>query len=181
VGRPGWAETGPLGFSGLEPGKPRIAAIEGYCVGGGVELACWCDLRIAGSGASFGALNRRFGVPWVDGGTQRLPRIVGLGNALYLLESGELIDAERALAMGLVQEVVPAGGVMERAIQLAERIAGYPQASLVADRENAVGALGMELQEGLRREAERGSVIASDPEMTRGVRRFLVERKRPGG
>jgi enoyl-CoA hydratase len=181
VGRPRWAETGPLGFSGLEPGKPRIAAIEGYCVGGGVELACWCDLRIAGREALFGALNRRFGVPWVDGGTQRLPRIVGLGNALYLLESGELVDAERALAMGLVQEVVPAGGALDRAVELAERIAAYPQASLLADRANVLDAIGRDLDRGLRGEAERGLPTAADPAMAEEVRRFLSRRKRPGG
>jgi enoyl-CoA hydratase len=181
TGRPGWAETGPLGFSGLEPGKPRIAAIEGYCVGGGVELACWCDFRIAGRGAVFGALNRGVGFPWVDGGTQRLPRIVGLGNALYILETGELVEAERALAMGLVQEVVAAGTALERALELGARMASYPAASLLADRANAIDAFGLPLDEGLAREAERGGSAAYDPGMEEGVRRFLSRRKRPGG
>jgi enoyl-CoA hydratase len=96
--RPEAARTGPLGFSGLEPGKPRIAAVERFCVGGGIELACWCDLRIAGEGAEFGALNRQVGVPWVDGGTQRMTRVVGQGNALYLIETGERIGgADRVL------------------------------------------------------------------------------------
>lgn len=177
----GWEDTGPLGFSGLEPGKPRIAAIEGYCVGGGIELACWCDIRIAGEGARFGALNRGVGVPWVDGGTQRLPRIVGLGNALYLIESAEPVDASQALRMGLVQEVVPAGAATERALELGARIASYPAAGLLADRENTIDALGSPLEDGLARERRRGISAAADPETDEGVRRFLSRRERPGG
>jgi enoyl-CoA hydratase len=134
-----------------------------------------------GARGLFGALNRRFGVPWVDGGTQRLPRIVGLGNALYLLETGDLVDAERALAMGLVQEVVPAGGALDRAVELAERIATYPQASLLADRANVLDAIGRDLDLGLRGDAERGLPRAADPAMAGGVHRFLSRRKRPGG
>jgi enoyl-CoA hydratase len=165
--------TAPLGFSGLEPGKPRIAAVEGYCVGGGIELACWCDFRVAGEGAVFGALNRRVGVPWVDGGTQRLPRIVGQGNALYLLESGERIDARRAHEMGLVQEVTARGRALARAVELAERIAGYPQRSLLSDRRSALEAWGRSLDEGRALEAELGSEAAGDPEMIDGARGFL--------
>jgi enoyl-CoA hydratase len=149
VHRPAAGRTGPLGFSGLEPGKPRIAAIEGYCVGGGVELACWCDFRVAAVGAQFGALNRRVGVPWVDGGTQRMTRILGQGSALYLLETGERVDAERAHQMGLVQEVVPAGRALDRALELAERIAAYPQGSLLADRTAVLGTWGRSLEDGL--------------------------------
>ena len=107
--RPGAMKNAPLGFSNLEPGKPRLAAVEGYCIGGGIELACWCDFAVAGEGAVFGALNRRSGVPWVDGGTQRMTRRIGIGNSLYLMETGERIDARRALEMGLVQEVVAGG------------------------------------------------------------------------
>ena len=166
------AATAPLGFSGSEPGKPTIAAVEGYCVGGGVELACWCDIRIAGQGAVFAALNRRVGVPWVDGGTQRLPRIVGLGNALHLIETGERIDAARARSMGLVQEVVRRGGALERAVELAGRIAAYPQASLLADRASTMGGWGRSLREGLALEAEIGGRAAADTEMTRGARGF---------
>src|SRR5581483_2556427 len=97
-------------------------------------LACWCDIRIASANAEFGALNRSWGVPFIDGGTQRFPRIVGQGNALYLIETGVRIDAARALAMGLVQEVVSEGGALDRALELADRIAGYPQMSLRSDR-----------------------------------------------
>src|SRR3990172_797791 len=108
--RPGARESGPMGFSRLtDVNKPTIAAVNGYCTAGGLELACSCDFRIAARNAQFGILNRRWGVPLLDGGTQRLPRIVGLGHALYLIQTGMLIDADQALRMGLVQEVVPEG------------------------------------------------------------------------
>jgi enoyl-CoA hydratase len=171
------ARTGPLGFSGLEPGKPRIAAIEGHCIGGGIELACWCDVRIAGRGAWFGALNRRVGVPWVDGGTQRLPRIIGQANALYLIETGERIDGRRAHEMGLVQEVVPRGAALPRALELAERIAAYPQRSLLADRRAVLEGWGRSLAEGLAMEGEGGRAAAADPEMAEGVRTFIDREK----
>jgi cytochrome P450 len=102
--------AGPMGFAHLDPGKPTIAAVNGYCFAGGMELACWCDFRIASANAEFGALNRRWGVPFIDGGTQRFPRIMGQGNALWMVETGVRIDAARALSIGLVQEVVPARG-----------------------------------------------------------------------
>lgn len=179
--RPGASRTGWLGFSWLDPGKPTIAAIEGYCIGGGIELAAWCDIRIAGAGAVFGALNRRVGVPWVDGGTQRLTRSIGVGNALYLMESGERIDAERALAMGLVQEVEEEGRALDRALQLAERIAAYPQKSLLADRRAALATFGLPLEEGLAVEAKDGGEAARDPELAEAVARFLRREVREGG
>ena len=175
--RPGALRNAPLGFSNLEPRKPRIAAVEGYCIGGGIELACWCDFTIAGDGAIFAALNRRSGVPWVDGGTQRLIRRVGVGDALYLMETGERIDAARALQMGLVQEVVPHGTALTRAVELAERIADYPQKSLLADREAALASMGLSLEEGLALEAKLGHPTASEEEFTEGVRRFSADRR----
>jgi enoyl-CoA hydratase len=183
MNRPNARRNGPLGFTNLEPGKPRIAAVEGWCIAGGMELACWCDFAVAGEGVAFGALNRRWGVPWVDGGTQRMTRRIGVGNALYVMESGERIDARRALAMGLVQEVAPAGTAVNRSVQLAQRIASYPQKSLLADRRSSLAAFGLPLREGLAMEAETGAVMGSDPELVEGVRRF-VERpreKREGG
>ena len=126
--REGARESGPMGISRItDIGKPAIAAIEGYCTAGGLELACWCDFRIAGASAQLGVLNRRWGVPLVDGGTQRLPRIVGLGNALYLIETGALLDAQQARAIGLVQEVVPRGHALERALHIARTMSSYPQ------------------------------------------------------
>jgi enoyl-CoA hydratase len=170
--------AGPIGFAKLDPGKPTIAAVNGYCFAGGMELACWCDFRIASANAEFGALNRRWGVPFVDGGTQRFPRIMGQGNALYLIETGARIDAERAMAFGLVQEVVPAGAALDRALELAERIAGYPQASLRTDRAATLATWGLSLESGLYMEAGLCRPTASDPEMLEGLRNF-VSGKRP--
>jgi len=120
--------AGPMGFARLDPGKPTLAAIEGYCFAGGMELAAWCDVRIGAEGAEFGCLSRRFGIPYVDGGTQRFPRILGTGNALHLLLTGARIDARRAYEMGFLQELVPRGRALERALELAATIAGYPNA-----------------------------------------------------
>jgi len=172
--RPGALRNAPLGFSNLEPGKPRIAAVEGYCLGGGIELACWCDFAVAGEDAVFGALNRASGVP--DGGTQRMTRRVGIGNALYLMETAERIDAGRAREMGLVQEVVPAGKALERALLLAERIASFPEKSLLADRAASLATFGLPLEEGLAWEASVGHPTASEAEFGDGIRRFR-ERK----
>jgi len=161
---PRFREAGPMGISRLEVSKPTIAAINGYCYAGGLELACWCDFRIGDPSSSFGVLNRRWGVPLIDGGTQRLPRIVGLGNALYLIESGVRIDAQAALRMGLVQEVVD--DPLARALELAGRIAGYPQASLVADREGAIKL------DGIEAERVRGEATIGIDEMRTGLERF---------
>ncbi len=168
VARPGAREAGPMGISRLAVAKPTIAAIGGYCYAGGLELACWCDLRIADETSTFGVLNRRWGVPLIDGGTQRLPRIVGLGNALYLIETGARIDAPTALRMGLVQEIVRAGAHRERALELAHHIAGYPQSSLLADRASAL------LLDGIEAEADRGETTLVDPEMLAGLERFRL-------
>lgn len=126
--------VGPMGFAKLDPGKPTIAAINGFCFAGGLELAGWCDFRIAETQCEFGALNRRFGVPFFDGGTHRLPRIVGLSNALWLMETGIRIGVERAQQIGFVQEIVPTGQALSRARELAAFMAAYPQASLRSDR-----------------------------------------------
>ncbi len=166
IARPGASESGPMGISRMEVSKPTIAAIGGYCFAGGLELACWCDFRIADETSTFGVLNRRWGVPLIDGGTQRLPRIVGLGNALYLIETGVRIDSATALRMGLVQEVVPAGSHLERALELATHLAAYPQASLVADRSSAIAG------DGIDAEAKRGEATLADLDMVVGLERF---------
>jgi enoyl-CoA hydratase len=166
-------EVGPLGFARLDPGKPTIAAVNGYCFAGGMELAAWCDLRIAAANASFGVLNRRWGIPLIDGGTRRLPAIVGLGNALYLMETGVRIDARRAYEMGFVQEVVPEGRALGRALELAGRVAGYPSRGLLADRTSALAGLGEPLPAGLRREAEAGVPILGDPEVTAALEGYV--------
>ena len=165
--------AGPIGFAKLDPGKPTIAAVNGYCFAGGMELACWCDFRIASANAEFGALNRRWGVPFIDGGTQRFPRIMGQGNALYMIETGARIDAARAMAFGLVQEVVAEGAALDRALELADRIAGYPQASLRADRAATLATWGLSLDAGLYMEAGLCRPTAFDPEVAEGLRNFV--------
>jgi enoyl-CoA hydratase len=173
VERKGADRSGPMGFSRItDMGKPTIAAVNGYCLAGGLELACWCDFRIAAAGAKFGVVNRRWGVPLIDGGTQRLPRIVGLGNALYLIETGAMINSEQALRMGLIQEVVPDGAALDRAVELAGRLAGYPWTSLINDRRAAYEGLALGLPQGIRREKEIHAAFFRDGEMFEGLERF---------
>src|SRR6266852_4468641 len=150
-------ETGPLGFTRLFANKPTIAAVAGYCVAGGLEIACWCDLRIADETAVFGCFERRFGVPLVDGGTQRLPRIIGLGRALEMILTGKPVSAREALAMGLVNEVVLPGQCLNRAVELAQHIAKFPQICMRNDRQAVYAGLGKALTDGLRSEASFGA------------------------
>lgn len=179
--RPGARDSGPMGISRItDVGKPTIAAVGGYCTAGGLELACWADFRIASETAQFGVLNRRWGVPLVDGGTQRLPRIVGLGHALYLIETGALLNARQALAMGLVQEVVPAGKALERALTIAAAMSTYPQGAIRNDRRAALDGLTLPLDEGLAHEAAVHRETANDPAMATWLARFAKgERPEP--
>ena len=147
---------GPLGFTRLTPPKPTIAAISRWCLAGGLELALWCDLRIATDDARFGCTERRWGVPLIDGGTQRLPRVVGQGRALDLILSGRIVGAEEALAMGLVTEVVPHGRHLDRALEIAEGLAAFPQETMLADRAAALASFGHPLDAGLAMEAASG-------------------------
>src|SRR4051795_4714937 len=147
---------GPMGPTRLTPSKPAIAAIEGWCLAGGVELALWCDLRIATRDSTFGLFERRWGVPLIDGGTQRLPRIVGMGRALEMILTGRPVEAEEALRIGLVNEVVEPGKHLERALELAERIAAFPQETMLADRRAAIEGFGLPLEQGIALEHELG-------------------------
>ena len=165
-------DVGPMGFAKLDPGKPTIAAINGYCFAGGLELAAWCDFRIAEQQAEFGALNRRWGVPFFDGGTQRLPRIVGLSNALWLMETGIRIDVARARELGFVQEVVPTGQALTRALELARYIAGYPQDSVRSDRRTVLDHAGHDLPAGLRLEDDARRASLSDGVMLDRLQAF---------
>jgi len=154
---------GPLGFTRLMPSKPTIAAISGWCLAGGLELALWCDLRIAAEGSTLGFPERRWGVPLVDGGTQRLPRVVGLGRALDMILSGRMVPVDEAHAMGLVNEITPAGKHLDRALEYAEALAAFPQETMLADREAAIRGIGMTFEDGLKFEAQsnaRTQVIA---------------------
>lgn len=165
-------KAGPLGFARLNPGKPTIAAVNGHCYGGGLELALWCDWRVAAENAQFGALNRQWGVPLIDGGTQRLPRIVGFGNAMWMICTGCRIDAERALQMGLVQELVPVGQALPRALELAEALANLPQRALIADRQGVVASTEQPLATGLDFEARVGRAVMRDPEVVQRLTEY---------
>lgn len=179
VSRPGSEVSGPMGFSRItDVQKPSIAAVEGYCLAGGLELACWCDFRIVGEGATFGVVNRRWGVPLIDGGTQRLPRIVGLGNALYLIETGAVINSRQALRMGLAQEIAPDGQALSRAFELALIMGEYPWTSLLNDRRSVLEGLPLGLPEGIRKEKELHAGDLEDIEMINGLDRF-AEGRRP--
>ena len=169
---------GPLGFTRLTPSKPAVAAISGWCLAGGLELALWCDLRVAAEGSQLGFTERRFGVPLIDGGTQRLPRIVGLGRALDLILTGRIVEAEEALAMGLVSQVVGPGRHLERALKIAEGLARFPQQTMLADRRAAMEGLDMTLDSGLALEARSGK--ATLEAAWRGAARFAGGEGRGG-
>jgi enoyl-CoA hydratase len=169
---------GPLGFTRLTPSKPTIAAISGWCLAGGLELALWCDLRIAAEGARLGFIERRFGVPLIDGGTQRLPRIVGLGRGLDLILTGRIVESEEALSMGLLTEIVSAGTHLERALEIAEALAAFPQETMLADRRAAIEGLGMRLDEGLALESKSGASTFADA--VEGASRFAAGEGRGG-
>jgi enoyl-CoA hydratase len=172
------APEGPMGFTRLTPAKPTVAAISGYALAGGLELALWCDLRIATEDSRLGFPERRWGVPLIDGGTQRLPRVVGLGRALDLILTGRIMDAAEAHAWGLLTEVVPPGRHLDRALELAEGLARFPQRTLLADRAAAIHGLGLPLADGLALEAQAGPEVYEDG--LRGAARFAAGEGRGG-
>ena len=147
---------GPLGFTRLTSPKPTIAAISGWCLAGGLELALWCDLRICTDESTFGLPERRWGVPLIDGGTQRLPRVVGLGRALDLILTGRMVGAAEAATIGLVTEVVAPLRHLDRALEIADGLARFPQDTMLADRAAALASFGHPLEAGLAVEATGG-------------------------
>ena len=149
----------PLGFTRITPSKPTIAAVRGYAVAGGLELALWCDMRIASEDAVFGCFERRWGVPLIDGGTQRLPRVVGAGRALELVLTGRPVEANEALSIGLANEVVPNGTEVDRAVELANQIGAFPWPTVLSDRQALLEGLGTPLDHGLQREHELGREV----------------------
>jgi enoyl-CoA hydratase len=153
---------GPMGPSRMRLDKPLIAAIAGHAVAGGLELALFCDLRVAEEDAVLGVFCRRFGVPLIDGGTVRLPRIVGLGRALDLILTGRPVEAREALAMGLVNRVVPRGHALEEAKALARQIGAFPQACMRADRRSAYEALELPFDEAMANEFEQGRRVLAE-------------------
>jgi enoyl-CoA hydratase len=151
------AGPGPMGPTRQMLAKPVIAAVEGYAVAGGLELALWCDLRVASATAVFGVFCRRWGVPLIDGGTVRLPRIVGQGRALDMILTGRPVGAEEALAFGLANRLVPEGQARAEAERLAGEIARFPALCMRADRASALAQWGLPLAEALRAEARGGA------------------------
>ncbi len=169
---------GPMGPSRLRLSKPVIAAISGAAVAGGMELALWCDLRVMEEDAYFGVYCRRFGVPLIDGGTVRLPRLIGMGHAMDLILTGRQVAAAEALAMGLANRVVPTGSARDAAVALAEQLAGFPQATMLADRESAYTQWDLPLGDALQQEWQRGK--ARIPDALAGAQRFAAGAGRHG-
>jgi enoyl-CoA hydratase len=162
---------GPMGPTRMAFAKPVIAAVEGYAVAGGLELALMCDLRVAARSAVFGVFCRRFGVPLIDGGTVRLPRIVGMGRALDMILTGRAVGAEEALAIGLANRIVDDGSALAEARQLARQIAQFPQRCLAADRQSAYGQWDRPLAQALADEGAGGWPII-EAEAKAGAARF---------
>ncbi len=170
---------GPLGPTRSLLSKPVIAAIAGHAVAGGLELALWCDLRVAERSASFGVLCRRFGVPLIDGGTVRLPRLIGLSHALDLILTGRLVAADEALRIGLVNRVVEPGAARDAAEKLAHELAAFPQTCLRHDRLSAYEQHDLPLGAAIENELRHG--LASLSEVPEGASLFAEGRGRSGG
>ncbi len=162
------ASAGPMGPTRMRLGKPVIAAVEGHAVAGGLELALWCDLRVAARDAVFGVFCRRFGVPLIDGGTVRLPRLVGLSHALDLILTGRPVSGEEALRMGLANRLVEPGAALSRALEEALALARLPQICLRSDRLSAYESFDFALD----RELERGLEVIASGETAEGAKRF---------
>jgi len=167
------ANEGPMGPTRMTLGKPVIAAIEGHAVAGGLELALWCDLRVASSDATFGVFNRRFGVPLIDGGTVRLPRMIGQGRAMDLILTGRAVAADEALRIGLVDRVVAPGHALEEARRLAAEVAEAPQGAMRTDRLSSLAQWSLEFDEALRNEHSLGSGSLASGEARAGAARFI--------
>jgi enoyl-CoA hydratase len=162
----------PMGPPRLRLSKPVIAAIEGPAVAGGLELVLWCDLRIAGESAIFGVFNRRFGIPLVDLGTIRLPRIIGHGRAMDLILSGRAVDAVEALAMGLINRCVPDGAALPTAIELAQKLSSFPQTAMRQDRLSAIEQWGLSEEDAIANEISHGMVTVASGETASGAKHF---------
>ena len=163
---------GPLGCSRMLLGKPVIAAVEGHAVAGGLELALWCDLRVASREAVFGVYCRRWGVPLVDGGTIRLPRLIGHSHALDMILTGRGVSGEEALRMGLANRLVEPGEALATALQLAQELARFPQRCLRSDRLSSYDQWGQSLDDALRHEYELGMETIRSGETREGATRF---------
>jgi enoyl-CoA hydratase len=172
--------TGPMGPTWMHLSKPVIAAVEGHAVAGGLELALWCDLRIAARDAVFGVYNRRFGVPLIDLGTVRLPRMIGHGRALDLILTGRSVSGEEALQMGLVNRLAESGKALEVAVKLAHTLAAFPQQGLRADRMSVYEQWSLPWEAARRNELKHGLKVLASGESRTGAQRFASGAGRHG-
>jgi enoyl-CoA hydratase len=163
---------GPMGPTRMTLSKPVIAAVEGHAVAGGLELALWCDLRVAAEDAVFGVFCRRWGVPLVDGGTVRLPRLIGQSHAMDLILTGRGVAGEEALRMGLANRLAPPGQALESALEVAEQLANFPQRCLRSDRLGALSQWSLTEADALREETRRGLEVIRSGETHAGARKF---------
>ena len=170
--------TGYLGYTRqVDIFKPILAAVNGHALAGGLELACLADMRVVCEHAEMGVACRRWNVPLVDGGTQRLPRIVGMGRALDMILTGRFVKSDEALRMGLASEVVPRGNSLVRAMQIAKELCALPQGAMRSDKKAALLGWGRPLEEGLRIEAELGQAAIESADLREGAHAFLEKRK----
>jgi len=170
----------PMGISRMRLGKPVIAAVEGHAVAGGLELALWCDLRVASETAVFGVFCRRFGVPLIDGGTVRLPRLIGQSRAMDMVLTGRAVDAREAFDWGLANRLVPAGQARRASLELAESLSRLPQHCMRNDRRSVLDQWGLTESDALRREFELGLDTLASGETLAGARRFTAGDGRHG-
>lgn len=171
---------GPMGPSRMLLSKPVIAAIEGYAVAGGLELALWCDLRVMAADATMGVFCRRWGVPLIDGGTVRLPRLIGLSRALDLILTGRAVGAEEAERIGLANRIAPAGKSLEMALELAQQLCQFPQACMREDRLSAYEQFGLDLDEAMMNEFRRGRMSIASGDLVAGAGKFAAGAGRAG-
>lgn len=162
----------PMGCTRLRLSKPVIAAVEGYAVAGGLEVACWCDMRVAAKSAVFGVFCRRFGVPLVDLGTVRLPRLIGHSRAMDLILTGRAVDADEALQMGLANRVVEDGQALDAALEIARQLCAFPQTCMRGDRLSALEQWDFDWEGATRNEMERGLNAIRQGETLAGAGRF---------
>ena len=166
------SEPGPMGPSRMKTSKPVIAAVSGYAVAGGLELACWCDLRVVERDAVFGVFCRRYGVPLIDGGTQRLPRLIGMSRALDMILTGRAVSGEEANTMGLANRLVEKGKAREEAEALATQIGAFPQLCMRSDRQAVYSGFNLSMDEAMTLEFRLGMDVISSGETQTGAKRF---------
>ncbi len=173
-------DLGPMGCTRLALSKPVIAAVEGHAVAGGLEVAAWCDLRVAAEDAVFGVFCRRFGVPLIDLGTVRLPRLIGHSRAMDLILTGRPVGAREAFEIGLANRLAPSGGALEAALELAAQIGAFPQTCLRNDRASAIAQWSMDWDSATRFEVELGRATLASGEARDGATRFTSGQGRHG-